>query len=120
MTGRAAFATALAEVCERTGWIGVDQEVQIDFDSGRSQSVRIEFFEFEGDELVRFYTTIGDAERIDPMRLSQGLRISFGLPHGALAQGSEHVIAVLVAERFDRHGRGQASPAARAGPTGRV
>lgn len=94
MDDRQRFTETLARVCERNQWTSDANTVDIGFDSGRRQSVRLEFFDFEEREIVRFFTTIGDAERIDPLRLSQGLRVTFGLPHGALALHKNDLVMV--------------------------
>ena len=94
MSGQDAFGASLERVCERNGWGHAADMVEVKFESGRRQNVRLTFFEFEGREFVRFFTTIGDAARIDPMRLNQGLRVSFGLPHGALALRKDDLVMV--------------------------
>jgi hypothetical protein len=95
MPGREAFDAALERVCERNGWGHSADLIEVKFEeSGRHQKVRLAFFDFEGREFVRFFTTIGSATRIDPMRLTQGLRVSFGLPHGALALKKDELVMV--------------------------
>lgn len=91
---RQAFDASLSRVCERSGWGQGDLGIEVDLEGGRRQRVSLEFFDFEGRELARFYTTIGSASRIDPLRLTQALRVSFGLPHGALALKDDDLVMV--------------------------
>jgi hypothetical protein len=94
MSSRDAFGHTLESVCQRNGWGHASDLVEVKFETGRHQKVQLAFFEFEGREFVRFFTTIGSATRIDPMRLNQGLRVSFGLPHGALALHRDDLVMV--------------------------
>jgi len=91
---REAFAARCAEVCERREWISSQGQVDVKLDGGRHQIVHIEYFEHDGQELARLVTTIGSTERIRADRLSQALRMNYGLPHGALAMKDEMLVMV--------------------------
>lgn len=97
---REAFRTRLESVCHEEGWGVAAGRVEVKFPNGRRQNVTLEDFGFEGTELVRLYSVIGDATHVDPARLNQALRVSFGLPHGALAlHGDDLVIVDTLAAR---------------------
>ena len=97
------FLEVCREACEEQGWEYSERGVTLAFEDGRRQAVDFEFFAFEGQELVRLFTTIGSTVRIDPMRLETALRLNFGLPHGALAVKKDDLVMVdtLMAERCD-------------------
>jgi len=88
------FREVLGQACQALGWSLGENTVEARFESQRHQTVHFEFFEFEAHALVRLYTTIGDATRVDAMRLAHGLRISFRLPHGALAVRDDDLVMV--------------------------
>ena len=88
------FRAVLAQACQKLEWTLGENSVEAVFHNQRHQVVHFEFFEFEGNPLVRLYTTIGDATRVDAMRLAHGLRLSFRLPHGALAVSGDDLVMV--------------------------
>lgn len=94
MSAREAFEALREQVCEEAGWTASKGGVEVVFPDGRRQRVGLEFFDFEGSELVRFHTTIGSSERIEPLRLTTALRLNFGLPHGSLALKNELLVMV--------------------------
>jgi len=94
VSAREAFEALLAEVGKQAGWAVSERGVEVRFDEGRHQRVLLEFFEFEGTELVRFHTTIGSSVRIDPLRLTTALRLNYGLPHGSLALKDDLLVMV--------------------------
>ena len=85
MALRDGFGQLCESVCARQGWELVPAGVRLTFPNGRRQIVTLEFFEFEEQELVRFYTEIGGVERMSPERLAMALQINARLAHGALA-----------------------------------
>jgi len=103
MSQRERFERVCREACEAEGWELSEGVVTLVFEDGRRQVVDFELFAFEGQELVRLFTTIGSTVRIDPMRLESALRLNFGLPHGALAVKKDNLVMVdtLMAERCD-------------------
>lgn len=97
------FNERLEQVCGEEGWgLGPDR-VEVKLGDGRRQNVSLQPFAFEGSELVRLHSVIGDARHIDAARLTQGLRVSFGLAHGALALRDDQLVIVdtLVARDAD-------------------
>lgn len=88
-------------MCERNGWTEGKGRVEVSFENGRRQDVRIELFEFEGQSLARLYSTVGSASRIRPARLAALLGVNFKLPHGALATKGDDLVIVdtLMVER---------------------
>jgi hypothetical protein len=80
-----AFGRICRRVCEAQGWELWPSGVRIALPAGRHQLVSIEFLEHEREELVRLVTTIGDAKRLDAVRLVAALELNAALPHGALA-----------------------------------
>ena len=94
MSKRSVFEATLGSVCERQGWALSKTRVEVKFADRRHQAVSLDFFEFEGEELVRFYTAIGSVKRIDALRLNDALRMNFGLPHGSLAVKDDELVMV--------------------------
>ena len=93
MSKRDAFESVCAEVCASKGWKYASGRIDVGVGVERSQAISVEFFEFEGREFVRLFTTIGSIEHINALRLITALRLNFGLPHGAMAvRGSDLVI----------------------------
>lgn len=88
------FRAVLDQACQKLDWTLGEDTVEARFPNQRHQIVHYEFFDFEGQPLVRLYTTIGDATRVDAMRLAHGLRLSFRLPHGALAVRGDDLVMV--------------------------
>jgi hypothetical protein len=83
--GRESFGHVCERVCESQGWELVPAGVRVQLPGGRRQVVSMEFFDFESQELVRFYTLIGAAEQLSTERLALALQINARLAHGALA-----------------------------------
>lgn len=90
MSDRQRFEAVLGTVCDQRSWILTGQQIEVKLESGRRQIVLLDFFEFEETELVRLYTVIGAADRIEPPRLA--LRLNFDLPHGALAVKGDDLV----------------------------
>lgn len=80
-----AIPEVFRKVCDSNGWPLEGNEARITIDGGRKQTVFVETFRHEGDEIARAYTVVGSADVLTPTRLESALRINFGLPHGALA-----------------------------------
>lgn len=89
-----AFRTVLEGICAAQGWELRDDAIEISLEDRRHQTLAFRFFEFEEQSLVRLYTVIGDATRMDATRLGQGLRVTFKLPHGALALDGNKLVVV--------------------------
>lgn len=51
----------------------------------RKQQVAVSEFKDENEAMVRFTTSIGDADRLDPAQLRSALKLNFRMPHGCLA-----------------------------------
>jgi hypothetical protein len=80
-----AFARICERVCRDQGWNLLPTGVQIFGADGRQQVVSLEFFEFDGSDLVRLYSTIGSTSSLAPERLALALQANARLVHGALA-----------------------------------
>lgn len=80
-----AIPEVFRRVCDANGWSLEGNEAQIILDGGRKQTVFLETFGHEGDEMARAYTIVGTADVLTPTRLSSALRLNSGLPYGALA-----------------------------------
>jgi len=100
---RPEFEELLGRVCGEQGWVHDASGIEVKLEDGRRQVVKLDYFEFEGAELVRLYTVIGESRRIHPLRLTQALRVNFGLPHGAMALRGEELVLVdtLIVEDAD-------------------
>ena len=94
MPNREDFIRSCEQVCEDEEWTLEPGRIEIDFESGRHQSVSFEFFEFEGQALVRLHSRIGSTKHIDPVRLTSALSLNFRLPHGALAVHKDELVIV--------------------------
>ena len=88
------FRAVLEQACQKLDWTLGEDSVEARFENQRHQIVHFEFFAFEGQPLVRLFTTIGDATRVAAMRLAHGLRLSFRLPPGALAVRGDALVMV--------------------------
>ena len=74
--------------------MGQRDQVEVKLESGRRQVVQLQFFEYEGREMVRLHTVIGSTERIRPTRLQFALELNYALPHGAMAVKDEQLVMV--------------------------
>lgn len=92
MSVQEAFGRICQRVCESQGWELLPTGVHVRWPDGRHQLVALEFFEFENEELVRLYTTIGDATALAAERLALALKINARLAHGALAVKDDRLI----------------------------
>jgi hypothetical protein len=79
------FARLCERVCRDEGWNLLPTGVQVFGADGRQQVVTLEFFEFEGSDLVRLSSTIGSTSALAPGRLGLALQVNARLAHGALA-----------------------------------
>ncbi len=81
-------------MCERCEWGFSETRIELEFQEGRRQIVELDFFDFEGRQLVRVFSKIGDVSRIHPMRLTDALRLNYSLPHGAMAVKRDVLVMV--------------------------
>ena len=90
------FSRMCSAVCEKHGWkLGDGQrEIELDIGTARRQRVKVDFFEFEGRELVRLHSAIGSTRRIRAEQLVHALRLNFNLPHGSLAVRDDELVLV--------------------------
>ena len=79
------FADKCRQVCEAHDWELLPTGVFVRFGDGRGQLVRLEFFEHELEELVRFSSVIGAIDSLSRERLVTALRANSGFAHGGLA-----------------------------------
>ncbi len=92
MATRETFARLCERVCRDQHWTLLPTGVQIFGPDGRQQLVTLEFFEFEGSDLVRLYSTIGRARALAAERLALALQVNARLAHGALAVRDEDLV----------------------------
>jgi hypothetical protein len=86
------FAQILQRVCRDQGWELLPSGIQVSWPNGRRQLIELKFFQFKREELVRLYTTIGDVESMNAVRLTVALRINAELAHGCLAVHEDHLV----------------------------
>jgi len=86
------FAQSLKRVCRDRGWDLLPTGVYVRLPNDRGQLVEIEFFQFKEEELVRLFTTIGEVESMNSVRLTIALRINTELAHGCLAVHEDHLV----------------------------
>ena len=92
MAGQEHFAQILKRVCRDRGWDLLPTGVQVSWPNGRHQLIELEFFQFEREELVRLFTTIGDVDGMTAVRLTIALRINSELAHGCFAVHEDHLV----------------------------
>lgn len=84
-----ALAELVAAIAAIEKWThagrGAAFELTVPQAKGRSQSVRVETFEHEGEPLVRFTTTVGARAELSPSRYEKALELNQHLPYGRLA-----------------------------------
>ncbi len=103
MAARDDFEALCTRIATERGWLFDGDHFDAKLEDGRHQKVLLDYFDFEGTELVRVYTLIGSIREIEPLRLTQALRLNFGLPHGALAVRADDLVMTdtLVVEDAD-------------------
>ncbi len=92
MASQEHFAQILKRVCRDHAWELLPSGVQVSWPNGRRQLIELKFFEFKREELVRLFTTIGDVESMNAVRLTIALRINAELAHGCLAVHDDHLV----------------------------
>ena len=92
VASKAAFARLCERVCEEQDWKLLPTGVEVRWPEGRHQVVSLEFFEFDGGELVRLYSVVGEARTLPAERLALALQVNARLSHGALAVRDEQLI----------------------------
>ena len=92
MAGREHFAEILKRVCRDKGWNLLPTGIQVSWPNGRGQLIELEFFQFQREELVRLFTTIGDVDSMSAVRLTVALRINAELAHGCLAVHEDDLV----------------------------
>ncbi|MAI81044.1 MAG: hypothetical protein CL917_19040 [Deltaproteobacteria bacterium] len=94
VTAKEKFDQVCAEVCERLNWTRTTNSIEVPLGKTRSQTVELDFFVHEAQEMVRLHTSIGSTRRIRPERLSFALELNFNLPHGSLAVKNDTLVLV--------------------------
>jgi len=94
VSARQRFEEVCRQVCEEQGWGRSANQIEVKFPEGRHQIVFLDFFDFEQEELVRLYTVIGSVKGMNPFKLTEALRLNFGLPHGALAVHDDKLVVI--------------------------
>jgi hypothetical protein len=94
MPGQVAFSEICRRICEEQGWDLQPSGVHVPLEDGRHQVVGLEIFEHERKELVRFSSTIGEAGKLTPVRLTIALRINAELARGAFAVKDDQLVMV--------------------------
>ncbi len=92
MAGQEHFAQILKRVCRDRGWDLLPTGVQVSWPNDRRQLIELEFFQFQREELVRLFTTIGKVAGMSAIRLTAALRINSELAHGCLAVHEDHIV----------------------------
>ena len=92
MASQEHFAQILKRVCRDHAWELLPSGIQVSWPNGRRQLIELKFFEFKREELVRLFTTIGDVESMNAVRLTIALRINAELAHGCLAVHDDHLV----------------------------
>jgi hypothetical protein len=92
LAGQEHFAQTLKRVCRERSWDLLPSGVHVSLANDRAQLIELEFFEFKHEELVRFFTTIGEIEGMSAVRLTVALRINTELAHGCLAIHEDHLV----------------------------
>lgn len=94
MAAQERFPDICRRVCRERGWEIAPTGVNVPLDDGRHQVVGLEIFEHEDEELVRLVSTIGEAAKLTPVRLTIALRINAELAHGAFAVKEDNLVMV--------------------------
>jgi hypothetical protein len=89
-----AFPDICRRVCDERGWQLNPNGVHVPLEGDRHQVVALELFDYGEEELVRLSSTIGEAAKLTPVRLTIALRINSELAHGAFAVKDDHLIIV--------------------------
>jgi len=89
-----AFPDICRRVCAERGWKLNPSGVHVPLAGARHQVVALELFDYEDEELVRLSSTIGEATKLTPVRLTIALRINAELAHGAFAVKDDHLMIV--------------------------
>lgn len=88
------FLAVVDQICQAQGWTRDRYTIVVPIDGDRHQTVSLDAFDFEDEELVRVVSPIGPTEHIDPLHLNTALRLNYGLPHGALAMTEDRLVLV--------------------------
>ena len=97
------FLAVLDRVCSEHGWTRDRYTLEVPVESGGRQTVLLDAFDFEDEELVRVASPIGPMELTDPLHMNTALRLNYGLPHGSLAMSEDRLVLVdtLLADEPD-------------------
>lgn len=87
----------VTQLVNKEGWKHVVENSVISLTipqkDGRTQTVRLQTFEHEGETLVRFTSVVGKKSDLTPERYEKALELNFHLPYGHLAiDGADVVI----------------------------
>ncbi len=85
MAPQEAFADLCRQACADQDWELLPTGIVVRWGDGRHQLIKLEFFEFRREELVRLSTTIGRVAALSREQLVSALRTNADLAHGALA-----------------------------------
>ncbi len=80
------------KVCRAAGWNPVAAAVDIPLEGGRSQRVIHEKYEDDGDVLLRVYSVVGPANRLDERRIRAALGLNWRLKFGAIAVWEDKLV----------------------------
>ena len=92
MAGQEHFAQIPERVCRDRDWNLLPTGVHVSLPNNRHQLIEIEFFQFKREELVRLFSTIGEVDGMNAVRLTVALRINAELAHGCLAVHEDHLV----------------------------
>ncbi|MDG2050181.1 MAG: hypothetical protein P8M78_08465 [Myxococcota bacterium] len=82
---REQFENLVEGVGAEQNWVREEGHILVSLAQGRQQRVALEYFDYEGIQMMRFHTRIGSTRRIRSERLAFALELNWQLPHGAMA-----------------------------------
>lgn len=80
------------KVCADAGWTQKMAAAELALDEGRRQQVIHEVYEEDGEKLVRVYSVVGPAARLDARRTRAALSLNWRLRFGAIAIWEDQLV----------------------------
>jgi hypothetical protein len=80
------------QACEKNGWACDGNSAKVDLGGGRAQTIFVDAFVHEGEQMARAYSVIGKSGELSETRTKAALSINFNLAHGALAIREEKLV----------------------------
>ena len=82
------------EVCAAKSWVWREDRVDIELPEGRRQFVQAESFDYEGEAMIRLWSSIGEADLLSEARLRAALGLNYAAAFGALAVREADLVMV--------------------------